>query len=440
MSRTPTLILIVLALVLAIVTFIVVRSSGGAGEALPLLGATTEPVQQFTVWKDGHIVSQAERQMISNVPGWMQTAPIKHPLLTTAVEGLLREALSLSTAERANGDATSLGFKPAQALFEVGDLGVIELGRRTVAGRALVRKRGGDHAYVVDDTLHRLLLDTDSVAWRKRDVFDNLGVEVGRVRLERGDETIQLARLRGAWRVIEPVGEIANEAAVHQLLAYLVDSDVQSFILDEPEDLARFGLAEPSLTVTVETDRKHFGSNGEVDVETDTQALHLGGPADIAGSVFYARRAERDCITTVAAPLVARLHTPLADLLSRVGTAVQPTDVAALEIVGADSTVSLKRTLEGWTVQPARVGIAAGPLAEELLTVLCVTEALEVTLPDQAADRPPATSALTLRGYDTSDLARFEAHLEGGTLHLRNVTNGVSRAYPASDLLASFLK
>ncbi|MFG0251801.1 MAG: DUF4340 domain-containing protein [Phycisphaerales bacterium JB038] len=441
MSRTPTIILIVLALVLAVAAFIILRTPAGPAEPQPLLGPASQPIERFTVYRDGYIICQAERRTISNVPGWLQTAPIEHPLLTTAVETLLREALALTTEEPARGDAVSLGFKPIRASIEVDGLGTLDLGRRTVAGKAIVRQRGEGDAYTVDDTLHRLLLDGDPVAWRKRDLFDNLSVEVGRVRLTRGEETLHLARLRGAWRVLEPVGEVANETAVQQLLAYLIDSDVQSFILDEPDDLARFGLAEPSLSVTVETYRKRFGPGGEVEVESDTQTLHIGGPADIAAATFYAKRGQRDCVTTVAAPLVAMLGTPLTDLLSPVAAPLQQTDIAAVELDQADQRTTLTRTLEGWAAAPALGDRTANQLAEEVLTLLCVTEALEVALPAGDADRPPAAVTITLRGYDTSDLARFEVRRDGpDTILIRNTTNGITRAYPASDGLASFLE
>ncbi len=449
MSRTPTLIMLILALVLTGLALLLFRAPRGGTGAQPrtLLPSAAPPATTLAVWKDGALVCRAERGMVAGVPGWLQVEPIRYPLLTTAIEPILQAAHTLVPLEEAHGTPAELGLTPPAAMLEIAGA-AIELGRRTVAGGAIARLRGSDAACIVRDQLHRLLLDTDPVAWRKRDVFDGLGIEVARVTLERGGETIRLARLRGLWRVIEPVSDVADEEQVQMLLAYLIDSDIATFVLDQPRDLEQFGLNAPVLTVTVETDRRRIAPDGEVSLDTDLQALQVGAAANVEASAFYARRVSRDCVVAVQAPLARRLRTPLADLLSRQASHVSPTEVAALSLQRGDDLATLQRTLDGWAyeLQRSEAKGDAEALAAAVLGLLLEAEAMKVLPPgaeapasDQGDSPPPAL--VVLRGYDTGELARFELRsVDEETLAVRDPRSGVTRHYAEPALMSTLLK
>lgn len=447
MSRTPTLILLVVAAALGLAAFLLLRPGGGTTETTHLLPPIEQPPTSLTVWREGDLVCRAERRVAAGVPGWMQLEPIEYPLRSTAIESILQEARGLTPIERAEGSAAELGLTPPRAALRVGEAGTLELGRRTVAGQAVARLAGAERAHVVSEALHRLLLDTDAVAWRKRDVFDNLGVEVARIRIDRTDAPpLKLARLRGVWRVIEPVGEVADQARVQTLLAYLIDSQVQSFVLDQPGDLEQFGLAPPTLTATAETDRRRVKPDGEIEINTDRQALHVGGVATVDGTLHYARRAERDVVVSVSTQLVDVLRTPLADWISPVASPESPSDVAAVEIDKAGEAVLIERTLDGWTHEGG--GAVEGPAddpaarAGAALTLLLEAEARAVLPPaDDAEPLSAPVLVLTLRGFDDGKLATFEVRVDADAdLAVRNPLTGVVRLYDSRELSSTLLK
>ncbi|MEY2795631.1 MAG: hypothetical protein RIR10_1347, partial [Planctomycetota bacterium] len=140
---------------------------------------------------------------------WRQIAPVTHAADAWAVRQFISRVLKAESVRHVaapSGDAStgvgtmnatleSAGLSPAVAMVTLREAPnsagarrevVVELGRRSLAGRAFAR-RAGDPGYdVVESALHELALERDVRDFRRRELFPDLG-EVQRVVFESGN-------------------------------------------------------------------------------------------------------------------------------------------------------------------------------------------------------------------------------------------------------------
>jgi hypothetical protein len=102
------------------------------------------------------------------------------------------------------------------------------------------------------------------------------------------------------WRVVGPARGAADQAAVRAFLDRLSDLEVDSFVTDEPADLARFGLEQPTRTVTVVYD---VGADAGV----RQHVIELGTTARGDGASRYARLDASKRIAVMGGPALADL-------------------------------------------------------------------------------------------------------------------------------------
>lgn len=67
----------------------------------------------------------------------------------------------------------------------------------------------------------------------------------------RAKDTVVIVHDRGRWDMIQPERARADHAKVLEILYAIKDTPVKAFIDEEPEDLARYGLEAPIITVTI---------------------------------------------------------------------------------------------------------------------------------------------------------------------------------------------
>jgi hypothetical protein len=88
---------------------------------------------------------------------------------------------------------------------------------------------------------------------------------VSRIRLKQAaDTTIELRRVDGSWRLVEPIGIAANDFRV-QTLVQILEAPVHTRIDTTPRQLARFGLAPPRARILLDEKEVLFG---------DTEPIH----------------------------------------------------------------------------------------------------------------------------------------------------------------------
>jgi len=204
-------------------------------------------IQTIEISKDGKDV------VYENIEGiWSQTSPFEMRMdavsmlaLVETVQGLIvlgelldpTSSMSLGLGE----DATTV------SLFD-GDASVtIRLGRKTLGGRAYAQ-RGTEDPVLVDQSLHRRVIDMDHREWRDIRLFPDFAIDGVRIERHVVNDRLLLERKGGDWTMREPVSARVDQEMMLEWIGKLAAARIGSFVMDNPHDLGVFGLDNPSAT------------------------------------------------------------------------------------------------------------------------------------------------------------------------------------------------
>lgn len=218
------------------------------------------------------------------------------------------------------------------------------------------------------------------------------------------------------WHIVSPIEAGADQPTVNDLVRRLGTQRIESFVDEQPEDLARYGLDRPSMSITVVLENEL------------RETIHLGAPvADGSGDV-YARRERRPTVFTLPESGRIELMRTLFELREKKLMDVSPASVRRFTVAGADgAALAIERDDEGWvdkTDGNAR-RLRRVPV-EQVIQNLTVVEARafgDRPEPDlsRAFDAPLAEATLGLASGDSVRIAfaRFE-----GSAYARVGTSG----------------
>ncbi len=228
------------------------------------------------------------------------------------------------------GKLKELGLEPV----------TLEMGFELAGGEVKVRfgDQGPTHnvayAMLADDPrvfrIHadvRTEADIGAYELRDKTVLDFDPVKLERLVLERrGRRRVVLEHDRGRWTMVEPKPGRANQVTVLETLFSVKESEIKAFVEETPQDLSRYGLTQPRITISIRFRDEDKGGSRTVD-------LSVGGK-DRTRRGYYALAAGAANVFLVEESLVKAL---LADteiwrdteqksgLLQRQALAVEPT-------------------------------------------------------------------------------------------------------------------
>lgn len=437
MSWKPTIIACVLALI-ALIGALVVRQLDRAGRQSStaqtlLLGSMSMPVEgvtRITLVRGG-----ADRYVFErHRDGWMQIEPFAHPVDGFSVGQLISLAngvrvsrswpVSEQTGERA---PEAMGFAPPLGRLRLewpgGDV-EIELGRATVGGRAYVRLNGEGAISIVSHELHDRALEMDPREWRLRRLFTHAGADSVRLRSVRPDGVMVLERERRQWVFREPVRTRTDETIVTDFLAEASRAQHGGFIMDQPRDLAGFGLAAPvailELTTTVEG-------------EPVTERLLLGSQTGIRANDRFAMMEGRPTVVVLPQEVLLRLFPDHNRFLALNASGIAPENVKILRISGPEGEFRLERrvvgTEEQWVSLDHEERRVESGRVLSLLDMLTQFQAVGFDLAAYPAQYEIAV--VTLFGYDgrALDAVRLARPDVNGNWIFDN-GDGIQRFYP----------
>ncbi len=156
--------------------------------------------------------------------------------------------------------------------------------------------------------------------------------EVTAMTIESAEGRISLARVDDVWRITAPHDLAANDSAVSSIVNRLRSAN-HDRLIDEapaPEDLARFGLDEPPLSVTLEM------------AEGDSQSLAFGDGTPVGFNVFV-QSSGGDTVYTTSAGLKDAVNKTLYDLRDRSIMSFVESEVVRVEIDGPDIDATVER-------------------------------------------------------------------------------------------------
>ncbi|MCH2143551.1 MAG: DUF4340 domain-containing protein [Phycisphaerales bacterium] len=362
--------------------------------------------------------------------GWRQVEPFDVGLdaygvrqFGTAAQALTRvDSMPLDDPET----AARLGLDPPVATitwrWPEGEE-TVELGNRTLAGRAWVRFTDEPgRAALVDAGLHEKVIETDYRFLRDRTLAPEAGSETVEILIKAGEERMELGRTDSGWELLRPVKTRGDEAAIMDWLARVARTRASGYLHDQPDRLDRFGLEDPIGVVEL---RARRGG--------DPRIVLLGDPIGVGSADRYAMVTGSPTVLRVDEETQQALVPAAASLIDGTGTGVVREDIALVEIRTDTENLSLQREFDGWVGyldEEEPTAVDREPV-ENLLGLLTSTPSTEIVLARFPADMQHAI--VILYGFDGSplDTVRIAREPQSGSWALEN-GDDVLRVYPAS--------
>ena len=418
------------------------RASLFAADEIPL-----EQIERIELTRNG-----AETIVfVRTADGWMQSAPFAHP----ADPASIREVIDVSAALQATRAVdplsidpearAALGLTPPAATLKLawpGGERSIELGRRTVAGRAWARVVGRNEAASIDASLHAIAVDGDPRQWRSMHLYEPGTADVGRIELRYGlapSQRVTLARVAGMWRIESPVSTRADMDAVRGYMEAIARAEADAFVTDSPSDWATFGLSAPERSVRLFAPESAPGATASPPSRAATVgAIDVGVTAAEGAQERFGRIAERATVVQLGTKALAALFPPPAFFVDPRGSDAVQADVRAMTFTPFDAsgltsptaTFRLERTLDGWNIitPGADPRPASTERARKLLAQLC-----EARAPAVAFQRMPEAlrvGEFTLFGAGGTQIARIRVAHEPDGQWAIDSDDGVLRVFP----------
>jgi hypothetical protein len=392
---------------------------------------------------------------VRTATGWIQQSPFVHPADPASIREVIDVSAALQTTRAVDPASidpearAALGLTPPAATLKLtwpGDERSVELGRRTVAGRAWAHVVGRAEAASIDASLHTIAVDGDPRQWRSTHLYEPGPADVGSIELRYGlapSQRLTLARAAGKWRIESPVSTRADADAVRGYLEALARAQADAFVTDSPNDWSTFGLSAPERSVRLFAANVAAASAPAVMVG----AIDVGVTAAEGAQERFGRIAERATVVQLGTKALAALFPPPAFFVDPRGTDVVQADVRAVTFTAFDPTglndaaastlgsplaptFRLERTLDGWNIitPDADPRPASTERARKLLAQLC-----EARAPAVAFQRMPEALRIgefTLFGAGGVQLARVRlAHEPDGQWAIDS-DDGVLRVFP----------
>ena len=393
---------------------------------------------------------------VRTATGWIQQSPFAHPADPASIREVIDVSAALQTTRAVDPASidpaarAALGLTPPAATLKLawpGGERSIELGRRTVAGRAWAHVIGRAEAASIDASLHAIAVDGDPRQWRSTHLYEPGPTDVGGIELRYGlapSQRLTLARAAGKWRIESPVSTRADADAVRGYLEALARAQADAFVTDSPNDWSTFGLSAPERSVRLYAANAAAVSTPAVTVG----AIDVGVTAAEGAQERFGRIAERATVVQLGTKALAALFPPPAFFVDPRGSDVVQADVRAVTFTAFDPTgvsdaaaaaapgaapapaFRLERTLDGWNIitPGSDPRPASTERARKLLAQLC-----EARAPAVAFQRMPEALRIgefTLFGAGGVQLARIRiAHEPDGQWAIDS-DDGVLRVFP----------
>ncbi len=197
--------------------------------------------------------------------GWWQTGPVRFALNGWPVDRMSDTAAELRYIERYQTGGVELSsleaaqLDPPRAVVTFGfgkETGLssqtIKLGKKLLGGRAYVMIDDDPHVYVVDDSLHKQILDKKISSLRKTQLDAPEAGKVRRISLKRDGQRIDMVRSDSGWILESPHSGRVDTNAVKDLIGHVDAIYIDGFKSDDPSALSMYGLDAPQTVVAIE--------------------------------------------------------------------------------------------------------------------------------------------------------------------------------------------
>jgi hypothetical protein len=238
----------------------------------------------------------------------------------------------------------------------------------------------GDSVYAVADGSNTVLLLPGSVLtsadkslddWRDHAVLHITSGQVKSFTIKNGSSELAAAKAKDQWHFSKPMDVRGDQDSIDSLLGAVQNAKFTAVASEKPDDLAKYGLANPAVTFTSTDD-------------TGKQSTLVIGKKD--GNDYFARDLSRPMIFHVNSDLDTQLTKSLADLRDKKVIHVDAADITRFEIHNERGDIAVNsKGSDMWEIEsPANLKGKSAPSS-------MLFDPLTALRSDKIIDHPPAS-------------------------------------------------
>ena len=418
MIRIRDMVILLVLAVCSLILFILSDNQETEGSLNRLEPFVHEGLIQFDLVNKIEIEEQSDQVVFERLEGdWWQTIPFRVRMNNGAIRRILQTIQSAlivgSIEQNNNSDVIGLGgLSNSVTLFDGEKELSFSLGRKTLGGRAYAQLRG-QRPVVIEQSMHRRILDTDHKRWRDAHLFPDFAIDGVRIeRFVNGDRLV-IDRSSGVWEMLQPVSTRIDQEALLDWVGLIATVQVDSYVVDEPKDLSLFGLSNPVASFSV------------INKDGSEVEILLGGRVSAGTEDRYVMQSGKPVISKVSWKTVAPLFSIPEQFIDTTGSAISPFDVKEMVIRSMGEEYKIIRELDNWTL----AGIIVSPdKIKALLNLLINENAKSIAISPYPSEKEFAT--ITFNGFDLLPLDTIRIAREAdGRILLENGDN-VLRFHP----------
>jgi hypothetical protein len=266
---------------------------------------------------------------------WQITQPLQTGADAPAIDGIVQGLVAARIEQTEPGAPDRLkvyGLDPADVALDFqlknGAKHSVKLGKKDFTGSSVyaVLDQGKNVSLVPES----LLVSSDKPLQVLRD-HSVLHIDTNDLRsfdLKNAGGEVIAAKETTGWNLIKPSAGAADSDAINALLAAISTAKLVSIESETADNLAKYGLANPAITVTAG------------DSKGKTATLLIGKKE---GEEYFARDTSRPTIFRVNQDLVKKLAVGYPDLRDKKIVRLDPEDITHVEIHDANGTIICSR-------------------------------------------------------------------------------------------------
>jgi Domain of unknown function (DUF4340) len=344
---------------------------------------------------------------------WQITAPIEAAADETAVKNLVRAIADCEvkkTLDDVPKDLAPFGLdKPSVTVtvhLKDKELPAIRVGKTSPVGFSTYLQRADQAKIYLTSSAFKSGMEKQVKDLRDKTILEFKDQDVHSIALQRPAETLQLEKQDSGWKIEKPAAYKADEAAVRSLLSSLRSLRAMDFPSEKADDLAKYGLDQPRLTVVL--------GIGADKAETTL----LVGKEDKEKKRTYVKVGNRPTIFEVGDWVYRDFNKNLGDLRDKTILALSKNDVASIEVshTGGGGFTLKKDAAGKWSIEGVQ-GQPDNAKVEAFLGDLVDLKGYEIAdeHPTDLTQYGLAAPALTITARDKNGTvlgqARFGRHV-----------------------------
>ncbi len=293
-----------------------------------------DAINSLTVVSDNGDVTEINRADTETTT-WSVTAPFSASADGNAASAIANSLASLEISRIVETEATDLSvYGLANPAFSVtfdseNNTETLLIGDETPTGSDRYANIGGTNRVFLIASFLESTFNRSSLDLRDRSLLEFTGTDVTGLTIEHESSTLKFSKTDGAWTLVEPVQTRGDFGLVEGLSGRIGSAEMIAVETESVDsDLEPFGLDEPQMTVTVET-------------ENETHVLVMGNESP-AGTI-YSRDASRALVFTADAALFDELARDINTYRKKELFDFQPFNINGITLTRNDETYRFEK-------------------------------------------------------------------------------------------------